>query len=78
MAGRGHHDPDVGKTYWVYIMASGPRGVLHVGLTSDLPRRALEHRERMLEGFTQRYGVDRLVCFEAHGEAEVAAAVSVR
>ena len=72
MAGLGNHDPYCGKTYWVYIMASAPRGILYVGMTSDLANRILEHRGRMLDGFTKRYGVDRLVYFEAHDEAEVA------
>ncbi len=61
------------KTYSVYIMTNEPRGVLYVGMTSDLPRRAHEHREQLLKGFTQRYNVDRLVYFEEHSEADVAA-----
>jgi putative endonuclease len=61
-----------GKTYWVYIMASEARGVLYVGMTSDIANRAREHREGLLEGFTKRYRVDRLVYFEAYTEADVA------
>jgi putative endonuclease len=61
------------KLYYVYIMASGPRGVLYVGMTSNRPDRAWEHRERVMEGFTKRYWVGRLVYFEAHAEANVAA-----
>jgi putative endonuclease len=61
------------KFYWVYIMASGPRGVLYVGMSSDLVGRADEHRLRVLDGFTKRYSVDRLVYFEIHDEADVAA-----
>ena len=59
--------------YWVYIMASRPRGVLYVGMTSDRPGRAWQHRERVLEGFTKRYWVGRLVFFEGYEEASVAA-----
>lgn len=62
-----------GKTYYVYIMASAPNGVLYVGMTSDLPERARQHRERHLEGFSKRYWVNRLVYFEAHEDASVAA-----
>jgi putative endonuclease len=47
----------------VYIMASGVRGTLYVGVTSDLIRRAYEHREGILPGFTQRYGCKRLVWY---------------
>ena len=61
------------KTYWIYIMASGPRGVLYVGMTSDLAGRAWEHREQVTDGFTKRYHVDRLVYFEAHHDAAIAA-----
>jgi putative endonuclease len=61
------------KTYFVYIMTNEPRGVLYVGMTSDLTRRAHEHRERELPGFTHRYGVGRLVYFEEHTEADIAA-----
>ena len=61
------------KQFFVYIMANGPRGVLYIGMTSDLPGRAWEHRERLLKGFTKRYGVDRLVYFEPHDDAYIAA-----
>ncbi len=62
-----------GKTYWVYITASGPHRVLYVGMTSDLAGRAWEHRERVMEGFTKRYWIDRLVYFEPHDDAAIAA-----
>lgn len=61
------------KTYYLYIMASGPRGVLYVGMTSDLLGRALEHRDREHKGFTKKYWVNRLVYFEEHDDADVAA-----
>ena len=38
-----------GKTYWVYITASNPYGVLYVGMTSDLAGRSWEHRERVMD-----------------------------
>ncbi|RXF74214.1 GIY-YIG nuclease family protein [Hansschlegelia zhihuaiae] len=57
---------------FVYIMASGPNGVLYVGVTSDLVRRVFEHRSGAAEGFTRRYGVKTLVWFETH-DAIVAA-----
>ena len=61
------------KVFHVYIMASKPRGVLYVGMTSDLAGRAWKHREHVLEGFSKRYWVDRLVYFEGHDDASVAA-----
>jgi putative endonuclease len=52
------------KRYYVYIMASRSL-TLYTGLTGDLCRRALEHRNGEIEGFTKRYQVNRLVYYEA-------------
>ena len=52
------------KTYFVYIMASRRNGTLYIGVTNDLARRSLEHREGMASGFTKRYGVKTLVYYE--------------
>ena len=60
------------KHFCVYITASRPHGVLYVGMTSDLPQRAWQHRNRVIEGFTKTYWVDRLVYFEHHGDAQSA------
>ena len=49
---------------WVYFMTNRPNGILYVGVTDNLPRRAWEHRERIVEGFTKRYGLKRLAYFE--------------
>ena len=51
---------------WVYIMTNQPNGTLYVGVTSDLARRAWEHREGVVEGFTKQYGLKRLVFVERH------------
>jgi len=51
---------------WVYIMASRPYETLYVGVTSDLARRAYEHREGVIPGFTNQYGVKHLVWYERH------------
>ena len=50
----------------VYILASRRRGVLYIGVTSDLARRVEQHRSDSASGFTRRYGVRRLVWAEAH------------
>jgi putative endonuclease len=50
---------------WVYFMTNKPNGILYVGVTSNLARRAFEHREGVLPGFTKRYGLKRLVYYEA-------------
>ena len=50
----------------VYLLASRYRGTLFVGVTSDLVQRIWQHRQGLVEGFTQRYGVHMLVWFEQH------------
>jgi putative endonuclease len=60
------------KVFYVYMTASKPRGVIDTRMTSDLPGRIGEHRERSIDGFTKRYWVDRLVYFEPHDDVEVA------
>lgn len=50
--------------YHVYILASQKHGTLYVGHMNDLARRVWEHREGAVPGFTQRYGVRRLVYFK--------------
>ena len=57
------------KEFFVYMTASKPRGVIYPGMTSDMPGRAFEHRERVIEGFTKRYWAGRLVYFEPHPTA---------
>jgi putative endonuclease len=51
--------------YFVYILASGIGGTLYIGVTNDLIRRVEEHRAGSVPGFTRKYGVTRLVYFEA-------------
>jgi putative endonuclease len=51
---------------WVYIMTNRPNGTLYVGVTSDLARRAWEHRQGTIPGFTRRYRLKRLVYAEYH------------
>ena len=47
-------------------MASKPNGTLYIGVTSDLAKRAWEHKNDLVEGFTKKYGVHRLVYYEMH------------
>jgi putative endonuclease len=49
---------------WVYVMTNRRNGILYFGVTSNLPRRAYEHREGLVEGFTKRYGLKMLVYCE--------------
>ena len=54
------------KTYVVYILANKPRGTIYIGITNDLKRRMIEHRNELVEGFTQKYGVKKLVHVEQY------------
>jgi putative endonuclease len=56
----------------VYIMASKRNGTIYFGVTSDLPKRAWQHREGVADGFTKRYGCKLLVWFERHETMESA------
>jgi putative endonuclease len=60
------------KRGYVYIMASGRNGTLYIGVTSDLVKRAYEHRNGLVEGFTKRYGCKTLVWFEVHDRVDEA------
>jgi len=51
------------KPGFVYIMASGRNGTLYLGVTIDLPKRAWEHRESVVEGFTKKHGCKLLVWY---------------
>ena len=52
----------------VYILASKRNGTLYIGVTSNLLKRASEHKNDLAEGFTKRYGVHRLVYYELHDD----------
>ena len=58
--------------FFVYLLASDRYGTLYVGLTTDLARRVWEHKNKVVPGFTAKYGVDRLMWFEIHDNHEAA------
>jgi putative endonuclease len=60
------------KEFWVYILASKRNGVLYIGVTSNLAQRVWQHKNKMVEGFTLTYNVDRLVHCESFADAESA------
>jgi len=57
---------------WIYIITNRPNGTLYVGVTADLGRRVWEHREGLAEGFTKRYGLNRLVYAERYEDIRTA------
>ena len=57
------------RQFYVYILASRPGGALYVGVTNNLVRRVYEHKNKMVQGHTKRYKIDRLVYFEIYDTA---------
>ena len=50
--------------YFVYILSNRDDSVLYIGVTGNLPRRLYEHRNNLVDGFTKRYNVHKLVYYE--------------
>ena len=59
-------------TYYVYILANEANTVLYIGVTGDLKQRIEQHKSKMVEGFTKKYNVTKLVYFEKYNEVETA------
>ena len=54
------------RSFFTYMLASGPCGWLYVGVTNDLVRRVGEHKLEVIDGYTAERGIDQLVWFEQH------------
>ncbi len=61
------------KQYYVYIMSS-LSGTLYTGMTNDLKRRVYQHKHKLIEGFTSKYDVTRLVHYEVTDSVQAALA----
>jgi putative endonuclease len=60
----------VEKQYYVYIMTNKLNTVLYTGVTNDLFRRVYEHKEKLVDGFTNKYKITKLVYFEVFKDIE--------
>ncbi|HAO94266.1 MAG: excinuclease ABC subunit C [Deltaproteobacteria bacterium GWB2_55_19] len=60
------------RQYYVYIITNKWNNVLYTGVTNDLKRRIYEHKEKLIDGFTKKYNIDKLVYYEATGSIESA------
>ena len=52
------------KNYYVYLLSNWNNKVLYIGVTNNLERRIIEHRQKLVPGFTEKYNVNKLVYFE--------------
>lgn len=60
------------KRFYVYILTNQFNKVLYIGVTSNLPQRVYQHRNKLIEGFTSRYNLTKLVYYEQIEEAMTA------
>ena len=60
------------KKYYVYILFSNNNGTLYTGVTSNLVKRVYEHKQKLVEGFSKKYSVDKLGYFEIYESIEQA------
>lgn len=60
------------KQYYIYIMTNKSNTVLYTGVTKDLKRRVFEHKEKLIDGFTKRYNIIKLVYYEIFRDIESA------
>jgi putative endonuclease len=56
------------KQYYVYIMTNKNNSILYTGVTNDLKRRVYEHKNKLVEGFTKKYNIDKLVFYEVYDD----------
>jgi len=56
------------KEYYVYIITNKINSNLYTGVTNDLKRRVYEHKNKLLEGFTKKYNIDKLIFYEAYDD----------
>jgi putative endonuclease len=60
----------MGGQYCVYIMTNEHDKVLYTGITNDLKRRVYEHKEKLINGFTKKYNITKLVYYEVFEDPE--------
>jgi len=60
------------KQFYIYILASKKYGTLYIGMTSNLEQRIWQHKNKVIDGFTKKYNVNKLVYFEVHNNFESA------
>jgi len=60
------------RTDYVYLLTNWNNNVMYVGMTNNLERRMYEHKKKLVEGFTRKYNINKLVYFEEAQEVQTA------
>jgi len=60
--------PMVEKTYFVYILTNWNNQVMYIGVTNNIVRRIYEHKNKLIEGFTSKYNISKLVYYESSND----------
>jgi putative endonuclease len=60
------------KEYYVYIIANQNNRVIYTGVTNDLKKRIYEHKKKLIEGFTKKYNITKLVYYEVFNDIKYA------
>ena len=58
------------KQYYVYLLTNKSNKVIYIGITNDLERRMFEHKNKLIEGFTKRYNLMKIVYYEVTDDVE--------
>jgi putative endonuclease len=58
------------KQYYVYFLTNHSNKVIYIGVTNDLKRRVFEHKNKLVEGFTKRYNLVKLIYYEIFDDIE--------
>lgn len=56
------------KQYFIYIMTNKNNTVLYTGVTNNLQKRVYQHKEKLVDGFTKKYNINKLVYYEVFGD----------
>jgi putative endonuclease len=60
------------KTFYVYILSNKRHGTLYIGVTSELQKRIYKHKNKMLEGFSKKYDLDKIIYYEIYKDSVTA------
>jgi putative endonuclease len=60
------------RQYYVYVLTNSNNNVLYIGMTNNLERRVFEHKNKLVEGFTEKYNLTKLVYYEVTGDVQSA------